>query len=172
MPDLRSVIQRFRSWNVEDDAWLYIVGKSIDLRLDTAADLGVLELAEDSDEQIDPPGFRERGLRSIIDQYTVRQCIEWADGLSGNQDDTAAADIIRYYIRFDAWPETLNAPAPPPAEECIRRIDRAFADKLGPEDSTRKCRREGCGRGTVKLSVLCRRHHFEMIQGKPYPFED
>jgi hypothetical protein len=172
MSNLRSVIQRFRARDVDEECWLYIAGEPAGLTLDTEADLGVSEFNEETDEEIEPPGFADRGLRSTIDKGTVDACIDWADRLAGRPDDAAAADIIRYYIRFDAWPETLNAPDPLPEEELRPRLDREFCDKLGPEDSTRKCRREGCSRGRLKLSVLCRRHHFESILGRPYPFDD
>ena len=172
MPSLRSVIQRLRANDASPDHWLYIKGNTKDLSLDTESDLGCPQFDEETDEEIDPPGFSERGLKSIIDKETLDSCIEWADRLAAKADDMTVAEIIRYYIRFDAWPETLNAPDPPPAEEIMRRLDREFCDKLGQEDVTALCRREGCSRGTVKLSVFCRRHHFENIRRRPYPFDD
>jgi hypothetical protein len=172
MPNLRSVIQRLRANDASDDCWLYVAGAAKDLSLDTEADLGCPGTDDGTDEEEYPPGFGDRGLWSTIDKQTVDDCIEWADRLAGKPDDAAAADIIRYYIRFDAWPDTLNAPDPPPADEILRRLDREFCDNLGQEDSTKQCRREGCSRGTVKLGVLCRQHHFENIRGRPYPFDD
>lgn len=172
MANLLDVIQRVRSNRIDESDWLYIAGSAVGLTLETEADLGCPDFDEDSDEEIEPAGFAERGLRSTIDVDTLSQCIECADRLSGSQDDDAALDIIRYYLRFDTWPETLNAPDPPPADEVLRRLDREFSDKLGPEDSSKKCRRDGCERGVVKLSVLCRRHHFENIRNRPYPFDD
>ena len=172
MTILLDVIRRVRDRDVGDQGWLYIAGDAADLTLNTEADLGCPEFEEESDEEIDPPGFADRRLRSTIDVDTLSHCIDWADRLSGSKDDSAALDIIRYYIRFDAWPETLNAPDPPSWDETSRRLDREFADRLGPEDDARKCRREGCDRGVVKLSVFCRRHHFENIRNRPYPFDD
>jgi hypothetical protein len=172
MTTLLHVIQRVRNRQTSDEHWLYIAGDAADLTLNTEADLGCPEFDEETDEEIDPLGFSERGLRSTIDVDTLSHCIEWADRLSGSQDDNAALDIIRYYIRFDAWPETLNAPDPPPADEALRCLDREYSDKLGPEDSSKTCRRDGCERGVVSLSVFCRRHHFENVRKRPYPFED
>lgn len=172
MVTLLDVIKRVRSRRFDDADWLYIAGSPVDLTLDTEADLGCGDFDEETDEEIAPAGFDERGLHSTIDVNTLSDCIDWADRLSGNTDDSAALDIIRYYIRFDAWPETLNAPDPPPPEESRRRFYRDFADKLGPEDESKQCRHEGCNRGVVNFSVFCRRHHFENIQNCPYPFDD
>ena len=109
---------------------------------------------------------------STIDKATLDASIQWADGLAGRANEVAAADIIRYYIRFDAWPETLGASDPPPAKDIRRRLDREFCERLGQEDATRLCRHESCSRGAVKLSVFCRRHHFESVRGRPGPFGD
>jgi len=169
---LLHVIGRVRNHQTNPEDWLYIAGDVGGLSLNTEADLGYPEFDEQTDEEIDPPGFAERGLRSTIDVETLLECIEWADRLSGRQDDSAALDVIRYYLRFDAWPETLGAPDPPPPADVLRRLDREFVDKLGTEDSSRQCRKDGCHRGAVSLSVLCRRHHFENVRKRPYPFDD
>ena len=47
--------------------------------------------------------------------------------------------------------------------------DRQFFESLGPEDRSRRCKRDGCAGGMVKYSVLCAAHHFEQVRGKPYP---
>jgi hypothetical protein len=172
MTTLLDVIQRVRNRQADAEQWLYISGDAAELTLDTEADLGCSEFDEETDDEVDPPGFSERGLWSTIDVDTLSHSIEWADRISGAKDNSAALDIVRYYIRFDAWPETLNAPDPPPQDEILHRLDREFSDKLGPEDMSRRCRRDGCERGVVKLSAFCRRHHFENIRNRPYPFDD
>ncbi|QDU15020.1 hypothetical protein CA11_28330 [Gimesia maris] len=172
MATLQDIIKHVRKMQFQHSDWLYIAGESSELTLASEAALGNPDIDEETDEEILPTGFAERGLRSTIDVDTVSTCIDWADRLSGTIDDTAALDIIRYYIRFDAWPETLNAPDPPPPEESLRRSQRKYADNLGPENVMKECRREGCGRGTVAFSVFCRRHHFENIKNCPYPFDD
>jgi hypothetical protein len=50
-------------------------------------------------------------------------------------------------------------------------VDRGFYDSLGPERANTPCRRAGCKRGAVELSVLCRPHHFESLRGRPSPFD-
>lgn len=172
MPSLLSIIELVRSKQADDDCWLCVAGPIRKLSLQTDAELASCEMDEMSREEILPEDFRERGLQSTIDVQTIESCIEWADQLSGSNDNGAALDVIRYYILFDAYPETLNAPDPPSREEILQRLDREFCDKLGPEDPRKPCRREGCSRGAVRLSVLCRRHHFENVQKRPYPFDD
>ena len=172
MATLLSVIERVRTNQTDESDWLYIQGPAQDLTLQTEADLGCPESGEDSGEEIDPVGFAERGLQSTIDVQTLEDCISWADRLSASQDNVAALIVIRYYIQFDAFPETLNTPDPPSGDEILRRLDREFCYKLGPEDSSKQCRRHGCNRGVVNLSVFCRRHHFENVKNRPYPFAD
>jgi len=172
MANLRFVISRIRNNQADASAWLYLAGAVADITLETEANLGQPELEDDSDNEIDPVGFAQRGLRSTIDVETVRDCLAWAERLAHSTDDGAAVDVIRYYIRFDAFPEALNPPDPPPADEVLRRLDQAFCDKLGPEDPSTKCRRDGCNRGSLERSLLCRRHHFETVQKRPYPFND
>ena len=42
--------------------------------------------------------------------------------------------------------------------------DAAFLAILGPETGPAGCQNSACDRLTVKLSVLCSRHHFEMVK--------
>lgn len=170
---LRDVITKIRNREGgPNEDWLFISGNAIDLRLDTDCALAAIEIDEDSEdlEEIVPADLRHCGLRSTIDYETVKASIDWADHLAGRQDDSAAADIIRYYIRFDAWPDTLESPDPPPAEEIIARLDLEFFESLGPERERTTCRREGCSQGAVAFSAFCARHHFESIKKKPCPF--
>ncbi len=172
MANLLSVIERVRTNQTDESDWLYIQSPAEKLTLQTEADLGCPESDEDSGQEIDPVGFAERRLESTIDVQTLEECITWADRLSGSQDNGAVLNVIRYYIRFDAFPETLNPPDPPSGNEILRRLDREFCAKLGPEDSSKQCRRNECNRGVVNLSVFCRRHHFENVKNRPYPFAD
>ncbi len=172
MNNLLAVIERVRGNEADKTNWLYIAGAADHLTLQTEAVLGHPEWDETSDEEIEPTGFAERGLQITIDVATIEDCLIWADRLAGSQDSDAALDVIRYYIRFDAFPQTLNLPDPPSATEGLRRLDREFCDKLGPEDSSKRCQGDGCHRGVVKFSAYCCRHHFENIQNRPYPFDD
>lgn len=64
---------------------------------------------------------------------------------------------------------TLSVPYNPPLDMLRRDFHRWSLDpEIGPE----MCKREGCNRLRVKLSVFCRRHHFESINGLAYPFDE
>jgi hypothetical protein len=66
--------------------------------------------------------------------------------------------------------QMMRADAPPPLEDRQRRLDREFYNRLGPEDVSHPCRRDGSSRGAIPNSVLCKRHHFEMIKHRDCPF--
>jgi hypothetical protein len=63
----------------------------------------------------------------------------------------------------------LDVPYKPPLS-WLRREYHSWS--LDPEVGPETCRRTGCARLRVNMSVLCRRHHFESIQLLPYPFDD
>jgi hypothetical protein len=56
--------------------------------------------------------------------------------------------------------------------EVQAKMDRDFYDGLGGERASTPCRRDGCTRGAVTHSVLCRPHHFESIKSRPSAFHD
>lgn len=58
------------------------------------------------------------------------------------------------------------------AAQATLALDRAFYDQLGPELSDAVCRTDGCTRGRIQYSVLCKVHHFCKMRGKPCPFSD
>ncbi len=47
--------------------------------------------------------------------------------------------------------------------------DALFLDSLGPESGDNECRKQSCKNRTVRLSVFCRQHHFEMVKSRPSP---
>jgi len=170
---LSEVIANVRADKGTNNQWLLISGDEADLSVGTDCELAAVEVDEDNDlEEILPVDFKERGLYSTIEYQTLRDCIRWADRLSGCADDAAACEVIRYYLRFDAWPDRLGAPDPPPQEEIFARLDREYYDSLGLERPGTQCRREGCARGAVAFSAFCRIHQFENVKKKPCPFED
>lgn len=68
--------------------------------------------------------------------------------------------------------QMMRAIDPPPVETAQQRMDREFYCKLGPEDPARPCKHGNCSRGAIPNSLMCKRHHFEMVQRRDCPFED
>ena len=75
-----------------------------------------------------------------------------------------------------AWNPGNGSVLTPEREAEIRRFnlqrDREFYDVLGAERPAAPCQSEGCTRGAIEHSVLCRVHHFESVQKRPCPFGD
>ena len=86
----------------------------------------------------------------------------------------AAGDLAT--IEAEPWAPGNGFLQTPEREAKIRdamvKMDRDFYDSLGPERADIACRRDGCMRGAVAHSVLCRPHHFESIKSRPSPFND
>lgn len=109
-------------------------------------------------------GFPVEGL----DTDDLEQVCESALHLQSDPDDQAYLRAFLYFLKFDAFLPGLNSGDPPSNDE----RDRAFFDSLGEERLDHQCRREGCVRGSVMLSVFCRVHHFQNVFGRPYPFDE
>src|SRR4051812_48701357 len=60
---------------------------------------------------------KRQNLREGLDDDTIEQVVDWADRLAGVEDDLARLDVFKYYHKFDAFPDKLGAPDPPPFEE-------------------------------------------------------
>ena len=67
--------------------------------------------------------------------------------------------------------QMMRAANPPPVEDRKQKQDRKFYEQLGPEDPMRPCNHVGCSRGAVRLSIMCKRHHYEMIMKRDCPFD-
>src|SRR5262245_43344951 len=78
------------------------------------------------------------------------------------------------------WQPGTRPPVPPEERaaqerkfaEARRAGDRVFYNSLGEERPTVPCRKAGCTRGSVSMSVLCKPHHFESVIGRTCPFDD
>ncbi len=155
------------------EGWLYLPANR-NWTLDTdgmVIDIDSLTDTEMFDEDT-PLVAHSNGLISTLDAATIEDIHKAARTLQDPPSDDLLLEAFMYYHRFDAFLPSVGAPDPPPAHVVIHNIDRRFYDSLGPEDGSRKCRKDGCQRGVVSLSVLCRVHHFESVRGKPCPFDD
>jgi hypothetical protein len=106
----------------------------------------------------------------VVDGHTLHAICQGAARLQRQPSDATLLEAFSYYVRFDAFLPFVGAPDPPPFEEIVRRQDVEFWELLGAEDPDRPCRRDGCMRGAVRFSVLCKVHHFESVKHKPCPF--
>jgi len=114
-------------------------------------------------------GFPEEGL-STDDLNSI---FLWTQQLAGvDPSDDQLLRSYMYYLKFDAFLPSFDAPDPPPPEEVRRRMDRQFYEKLGLERADVACREAGCSRGAVAQSIFCRQHHFASVMGRSSPFDD
>jgi hypothetical protein len=132
------------------------------LFLDATLDL------DDAEAVAAAEGFPYPGLET----QTLEDTISWAEQMFGSPSDADLVDSFIYYWRFDAFLPQRNAPDPPPPHVTAARLDLEFIDALGQERPDEPCRHPGCERGAIRWSVLCRRHHFESIQRRPWPLAD
>jgi hypothetical protein len=59
-----------------------------------------------------------------------------------------------------------------PGPEFYRGLDRDWWETLGEEIGPESCRHDECQRKRIHLSVMCRRHHYEMTKRRECPFDD
>lgn len=84
----------------------------------------------------------------------------------GFGDETRLLEIVQ---RFIDWAKARkNWLGVPPEEWFERREETRFWNSLGDEVGSETCVRKDCSEKRIRLSVLCRRHHFEMVRGKTY----
>jgi hypothetical protein len=153
--------------------WLFLPSDYRRWTADVAArfvDLDCLESDPETDEPILPADCVSEGLRETIDADTIAECVRWADRLAGRIDPAIRLKSFIYYVRFDAPMPSIDAGEPPPWEETQKKLDLEFYDKLGPENKSQPCRHPGCDHGSIRSSLMCKRHHFEMIQKRDCPF--
>jgi hypothetical protein len=149
-------------------AWLYLPA-DVEWTVDTDGTFIDCANVEKDDADILLEAKR-KNLRETLDDGTIEAIVDWADRLAGREDPAARLDVFRYYFRFDAFPDRLGSPDPPPVDEIIRSLDRKFYDSMAVESTESKCRHEGCSRGVTKFSIFCRVHHFEQIKKSPVHF--
>ena len=150
------------------EGWLYLPANST-WELETEGLFLDWETEEKDEEEV-PVIAKNQNLAETVDAATIEQIVDWADRLAERSDDSARLDVFRYYCRFDAFPDGLGAPDPPPAADVRRLLDLKFFDSLGAERAETSCQADGCDRGAIPFSVFCRRHHFEQIKKRRCPF--
>jgi hypothetical protein len=89
----------------------------------------------------------------------------------GFADPARLAEILHIFI---SWAKSQNEewlkPPPPLSEEEHQKLeDDNFWNSLGQEIGPEICQHEECARKRIQYSVMCRRHHFEMVKRRPLP---
>lgn len=152
------------------DGWLFLPA-NIDWTVATPALMIDLEAIDESDFVDNlPPLAREKSLVETLDGATLNGVYHSADLHESPPSDATLLEAFLYYFRFDAWLPSIGAPDPPPPEESRRQYELEFYNSLGDERENVPCKRDGCDRGAVTLSVFCRVHHFENVRTSPCPF--
>jgi len=160
---LREIFQHAKAGPLPP-AWLYLPADS-EWTLETQ---GLFPPPGNTSAQ--PPGGQK--LRQTIDGPTIEGIVELADELAGTPNDEARLEVFLYYFRYETFPQKLGDMAPPPPKPSLFQLDRQAYTALGPELPGTRCERDGCPRGTIADSTLCKPHHFESIKGRPSPFSD
>ncbi len=102
-----------------------------------------------------------RWLRCQVIAYTF----------TGFCDPTSLDEVLTRFLNWaKSEPDWLAAPEISLEEQAADSGDLAFWMSLGNEVGPERCREQGCHHLHVVHSVLCRRHHFEMIRKKVCPF--
>jgi hypothetical protein len=104
-----------------------------------------------------------------LPQVSIHQVVALWEKLAAGQFDE---------LEREPWQPGSRPPLSAEARDARERMfadaqraqDRTFYDGLGAERPTIPCRADRCTRGSVELSVFCRRHHFESVMGRPCPF--
>jgi hypothetical protein len=55
-------------------------------------------------------------------------------------------------------------------QEWIENQKLEFYNSLGPESEEFQCKKEGCERGKIDMSIYCRVHHYENVKGAACPY--
>jgi hypothetical protein len=123
------------------------------------------------DRLIEELGFPHSGIGTPAATGLAKRVHE----LEARPTDAQMLDAFEYYLHFLEAPASLDPNRQPPIANWTRRARVAVDHQLWthlkgePERPDIPCRKPGCTKGAIPQSVFCREHHFEMMQGRPYP---
>ena len=170
---LEAVLSRAAEERLEA-GWLFLA-TSEDLDLATESIVlpssAVDEVAE-NDVGVPQAAMEAGCLVESLDSDTIVDLCNGARQLEDPPSTALLLEAFVYYWKFDAYLPYAGAPDPPPFEEIQAQADREFYEQMGEERPRTSCRKADCDRGTVNLSALCKKHHFEMVRGRACPFSD
>jgi Immunity protein 53 len=86
----------------------------------------------------------------------------------GAGDETQLEEILKGFL---SWAQSQNEDwLKPLTDERWQLLeDERFLNLLGEEIGIELCKSEFCTHKQIKNSVMCRKHHFEMVQKRPFP---
>lgn len=154
------------------EGWLYLP-KEQKWSLDSPA--VVFDIDEMDESEVDEDDFpiiaKQNGLVGALDCSIIEAIVQVAKrDIQDPPSDGLLFKAFLYYFNYDAFlPERGHKP--PSTEQIVHDSDLQFYDQLGSESADSKCKRDGCDRGKIEMSSLCRVHHFEMIKKKECPFD-
>jgi hypothetical protein len=154
--------------NKLEDAWLYLKDNSTPTADSICLIVSYTESELSNAQVATNEGFPQEGL----DTQALEDVSLCAAQFQNPPSDELLVESFIYYWRFDAWLPEPGAPEPLTGNAAIQYGFRKFYDLLGPERTNVACKKPGCNRGAISLSIYCRPHHFEMIQHIQCPFDD
>ncbi|HPT49714.1 MAG TPA: hypothetical protein PKZ22_05865 [Accumulibacter sp.] len=117
----------------------------------------------------DSPIAAERGfILEGLDTATLEDSADWCTQFEDEPSMELLLEAFLYYWKHDAWLPHPGAAEPASQEEVERLQAIEFNELLGTERTTVQCKVPRCERGAIVNSSLCRKHHFEAIQKRPY----
>ncbi len=162
-----SVLADLQKWYASncDGEWEHDYGVSIN----SLDNLGWMVTIELSETNLEGKLFQKVESSSIETSWV--EC--WIEGskFHGVGDPNRLEDILRIFIN---WAKSQNEdwlkPLKPMSDEELQKFeDENLINLLGAEDKPELCKHESCTHKRIQYSVMCRRHHFEMVTGRSFP---
>lgn len=162
-----SVITAIQEWfasNCGDD-W----ERDFGVQIETVGNPGWSVQINLEDTNLEHNAFDKIALRSSESDWLY--CEVRAKTFRGTGDVNKLEEILQIFV---TWAKSQNEdwlmpPKPLSDKELQSLEDAAFMASLGVETGPELCQTIGCTLFRISQSVMCRRHHFEMIKKRPAP---
>ena len=123
---------------------------------------------------LDETNLEDREFQNVEDKPSEESWMEcFVEGAKfrGFGDPGRLEQILGIFI---AWAKSQNEdwlklPEPLSDKKRQQLEDEQFFNLLDEEIGPELCRHEGCRHKRIQYSVMCRRHHFEMVKGRSVP---
>ncbi len=162
-----SVLSDIQKWYASncDGEWEHSYGISID----TLDNPGWSITVNLKDTNLEDKNFEPFKNRVSEDRWI--SCLVKDNKFRGAGDETKLEEILKVFLD---WAKNINEDwlksSTQLCEEELQFLEDAeFINLLGEEIGTELCKSEGCIRKRIENSVMCRRHHFEMVKERSFP---